>query len=269
VDRALIIELVKQTIAELRKNAAPQRVLTLFSGASTGFVAGMGALKMMIAQGHPVTVVLTHSAVSIITEAQVRKAGASDIILPNQWVDAPSLAQETDLMLIPTLSINTAARLATGLMDNLVTTLVMGALLAGKPVLAVRDGADPYGRGGQVFGAKPGVATALKDKLAHNLNSLTSFGIELIDEPDFLTTVEARLLGFGAAMRVSPVGVCQQPLEPEPVFAPAPGPGTTVITVENLLGFPAGASLTIPSNARFTPLAQDMVKRLKLKVVMT
>jgi hypothetical protein len=267
VDRSLIVELVRQVVSELRKNASSQRVLTLFSGASTGFVAGMDAIKLMIEQGHQVTVVLSPSAVSIITEEHVRKAGASNIILPSQWVDAPSLAQETDLMLIPTLSINTAARLATGLMDNLITTLVMGALLAGKPVLAVRDGADPYGNGGLVFGAKDGVATALKDKLADNLNMLATFGVELIDEPDFLTTVEARLLGFDPVLQGRMAGTPSISPEPEPLLIPAQPSGVPFITVDSLLGLPAGASVSVPANARFTPLAQDTIKRLKLNVV--
>ena len=235
MDRLLIAEIVKQVIAELRVNTPAQRVLTMFSGASTGFVAGMEAIKSMTAQGHRVTVVFTPSAVNIITEEQARKAGATDIVLPNQWVDAPSLAQNSDLVLVPTLSINTAARLALGLMDNLITTLVMGALLAGKPVVAIRDGADPYGSGGQIFGATDGVATNLKNKMAQNLSSLTTLGIQLIDEPDFLATVEARLIGFNFDAKHTASSRHQRGHTPLPVSLPAQSGGTPFITQNDLL----------------------------------
>lgn len=267
MDKQFIAEIVKQVIAQLRRSVPPQHVLTLFSGASTGFVAGMEAIKRMTGQGHRVTVVFTPSAVNIITEEHARNAGATEIIMPDQWVDAPSLAQGNDLVLVPTLSINTTARLALGLMDNLITTLIMGSLLAGKPVIAIRDGADPYGKGGEIFNAQDGVATILKDKMKHNLESLATFGIELVDEPDFLAAVEARLIGvhLGATPPIpAPIEATQPAL---PVSLPAPNGGTAFITQNDLLTLPAGSSISVPPGARFTPLAQDTIKRLGLNVV--
>lgn len=267
MDKLLIAEIVKQVIAELRANAPAQRVLILFSGASTGFVAGMEAIKSMTAQGHRVTVIFTPSAVNIITPEHARKAGATDIVLPDQWVDAPSLTHNSDLVLVPTLSMNTAARLALGLMDNLITTLVMGALLAGKPVVVIRDGADPYGSGGQIFGATDGVASNLKDKMAQNLASLTTFGIQLVDEPDFLATVEAQLLGLNFDTKRTMTSRHQPANIQTPVSIPAQSGGTSFITQNDLLTLAPGSSITVPPEARFTPLAQDTVQRLRLNVV--
>jgi hypothetical protein len=152
-------------------------------------------------------------------------------------------------------------------MDNLITTLVMGALLAGKPVVAIRDGADPYGSAGQVFGTTDGVAINLKNKMTQNLDALTSFGIDLVDEPDFLAAVEARLIGFNF-MADQTVLLSQSPArKPLPVFIPAPSGGTPYITQNDLLTLAPGSSIIVPPEARFTPLAQDTVKRLRLNVV--
>ena len=269
MDKLIIAEIVKQVIAQLRQNAPSQHVLTLFSGASTGFVVGMEAIKRMTRQGHHVTVVFTPSAVNIITEEHARNAGATEIIMPDQWVDAPGLTWNTDLVLVPTLSINTTARLALGLMDNLITTLVMGALLGGKPVIAIRDGADPYGKGGEIFNAQAGVATVLKDKMKHNLESLATFGIELVDEPDFLTAVEARLLGVQLETQQPALAAAepQSSQQPLPVSIPAPSSGTPFVTQNDLATLAPGSSITVPPGARFTPLARDTIRQLRLNVV--
>lgn len=265
VDRARLIEIVKQVIAELRAKAPAQNVLMLFSGASTGFVAGMETIKLLAGRGHELTVVFTPSAVNIITPEQAQRAGAKNIILPNTWLDAPGVARQTDLVLVPTLSMNTAARLAQGLMDTLISTLVLGSLLAGKRVIAIRDGADPYGNGGRVFGAQPGVATPLKDTMAKNLDTLATFGIELVGEPDFLATVEARLLGL--SVQSTPPDSPQTMAVSSPVIPLVSSGGTPIITHSDLLTLPACASISVPPGARFTPLARETANRLKLKIV--
>jgi hypothetical protein len=79
---------------------------------------------------------LTSSAAAILGEGKIREVGANQVILPGVFADAPALVKAHDLVLIPTLSMNLAAKLALGQFDSLLTTLALGALLAGKPVVA-------------------------------------------------------------------------------------------------------------------------------------
>lgn len=258
-DDALIDKIVARVLALIsgeRVVIAPRHVLMLFSGASTGFVVGMEAIRRLSRSEHSLTVVLSPSAAQIITEAHVRKAGASAIIGPGQWADAPSLVREADLVLMPTLSMSTAARLALGLMDSLVATLALGALLAGKPVVAIRDGAEPGGRGGEIFGAVAGAAGPLHARLEANLAALASFGVELVREPDFLSTVERRLLGVGARSAA--------PLAPAPANVAAPH--AAFITESDLLGLAPGSTLRLAPGSRLTPQAQDTAVRLLLRL---
>jgi hypothetical protein len=97
-------------------------------------------------------------------------------------VNTPGLVRETDLVLVPTLSMNTAARLALGLMDSLFSTLVLGALLDNKPVIAVCDGADPYGNGGLIFSDTYTGSPALRQRMAGHLGTLIEYGIDLVRE---------------------------------------------------------------------------------------
>lgn len=262
MNQAELVEIVTKVIAALRAAAPKKRVLVLFCGAGAGFVSGIDAIKSMIADGHEVTVVLSPSAQHILGEDNVRKSGATQVILPDTWANAPALVSGADLVLVPTLSMNTAAHLALGMMDSLLNTLILGALLAGKPVVAVRDSADPLLNGGKVFGAKPGVAMALRNKFSTNLNVLADYGIELVTEPDFWLVVQRYLLGIGPATQT------QAELSHAVTLAsPVGSLAGAFVTQADLLGFPNGAVVRLAAGSKLTPLARDTAARLKLTLL--
>jgi hypothetical protein len=261
LDQAQIDEIVSRVIAVVAERmittAAPRRVLMLFSGAGSGYVAGMQAVRLLSAAGHPLTVALSPSARYVITEARVRQAGAEKVI-GEAWVDSPALVGESDLVLIPTLSMNTAAHLALGMMDSLISTLTLGALLAGKPVLAVCDGANPYGNGGKVFGGDGAAAPALRTRMADHLSALMDFGVELVNEGDFLLRLGMRLQPALAA----PLPAVSTPARPQSRALPA-----TVVTAAELQGLAYGAAVNLPAGARLTPLAHEKAHSLGLRLV--
>ncbi len=113
MEQALIEEIVAKVVALVRAKmiagVPKKRVLMLFSGASTGYVVGMDTIRMLTQANHDLTVFMTASAVHVVGEENVLQAGAKEIITPKQWVNTPGLVRETDLVLVPTLSMNTAA----------------------------------------------------------------------------------------------------------------------------------------------------------------
>ena len=257
MDTVLIAQIVAQVLAILNANGhgpAGRRVLVIFSGASCGQQVGLAAIRHLADGGHHVTVVFTPAGNNMIGEDRVRSAGAQQVIVPGVWVDAPGLVHDTDVVLLPTLSMNFAAHLAMGLLDSAPATLVLGALLAGKPVAAVRDGADPNGAGGRVFG--PGnSAPALRAHLANNLKTLASYGMDLLGEADFLSGV-ARLLAD------SPVLAAAPELSSNGRHVTAP-----LITQADLAGLPEGAVLRVTTGSRLTPLARDTATTLGIELV--
>jgi len=256
VDEALIAQIVARVLAALLNGeqvGPPSRqVLMLFSGATCGIETGLKAIGWLAQRGHNVTVVLSPAAATLTGEERVRAAGAQDIILPGVWADAPGLVRQADLVLLPTLSMNLASRLALGLLDTLVSTLVTGALLAGKPVIALRDGADPDGAGGRVFGAN-GAAPALRARLRGNLKTLATYGMELVSQDEFLGVVERHLA---------------DPHKERPARAqPENKNKATVITQADLASIEPGGVFHAPAGSRLTPLARDTVTRLGIQIV--
>lgn len=262
MEQALIDKIVARVAALVRAQMIAdlprQRVLMLFSGASTGYVVGMETIEMLAAAKHDLTVFMTASAVHVIGEENIRKAGAAEIIGPKQWVNTPGLVRETDLVLVPTLSMNTAARLALGLMDSLFSTLVLGALLDDKPVIAVSDGADPFGNGGLVFSDSHDGAPALRSQLAGNLDKLAQFGVNLVAEEAFVGSVIGQMrMGTNQVAAASP---------PPRIHDSANG-ASSILTAADLYAYQPGTTLHIPANTRLTPLAQDHAIKQNLKLV--
>ena len=183
----------------------------------------------------------------------------------------PAWSSTTDLVLIPTMSMNLSARLALGLMDSLITTLALGSLLAGKTVVAIKDGADPNGNAGLVFGATETMAPVLRTTLAGHLTTLASYGIELVDERDFLFTVERRLLVKAGAPQVIQANWAGPQQSQKDLPATAVGPSrlkTTFVTTGDLQALPVGATLRLATGSRLTPQAHDAARRLNLQLVL-
>lgn len=263
IDQALIDQIVARVVALVRARMiadAPQRqIAMLFSGASTGYVVGMEALRLLTGAQHKVTVGMTASALHVIGEDKVRQAGAADIIGPDRWVNAPGIVWATDVILLPTLSMNTAAHLALGLMDSLFSTLVLGALLAGKPVIAVRDGADPDGNGGLVFSKTRSGAPALRRTMTGHLATLQEYGVQLVSEAEFVPAVVRQVRGDEAATAPPAIGL--------PVLSLSRNGHNLVITDGELAAVAPGTMLRLPAGTRLTPLAHETAGRRGLRLV--
>lgn len=262
-----IVGRVIERLAERRIASAPScRVLMLFSGASTGYVAGLKAIRMLSGAGHPLHVVLSASALHVIGEDNLRKAGAAKLSSPDVWLDAPKTIRESDVVLVPTLSMNTAAHLALGLMDSLLTTLILGARLAGKPVVAVADGADPNGNGGRVFSADNAGAPVLRAALAEHLTTLKSFGIQLVGDDQFLWAT-AQAVGSAALAKADPeVSDAKSTSSIAQPLAVATLHLSGLVTASDLSGLTRGAAVRLAAGARLTPLAQEVLERQRARV---
>lgn len=262
MDQAWIDEIVVKVVALIRAKmitAVPhKRVLMLFSGASTGYVVGMETIRMLTQAKHELTVFMTASAIHVVGEENVRQAGAAQIIGPKQWVNTPGLVRESDLVLVPTLSMNTAARLALGLMDSLFSTLVLGALLADKPVIAVCDGADPNGNGGLIFSDTNDGSPALRAKMTQNLSTLIEYGVNLVSEEKFISTV---LQQFQAGAKKP------RPVSPLTMHHLIENGRSSILTAADLSSYQPGTVLHLPGSTRLTPLAKDSARTRNLKLI--
>lgn len=261
MDEALVDKVVARILAKI--NGEPidtgrRCVVVVFSGAVSGFAAGREAVARLVRSKHELTVLLTPSARQIFGEGPLRQAGAAAIVDLAPWTDVSDYTRRADLVLVPTLTMNFAARLALGLMDAPATTLVLGARLAGKSVLAIRDGADPAGKRGEALGAVPEGSPVLWRLLEQRLATLQSFGIELTAKDDFLLALERRLIA-------APGTVARIAATPS-AAAPSEGPRPSIVTAGEILEQLPGARFVVGRGRRLTPQARDTAARLGLEI---
>lgn len=225
------------------------KVLTVLTGGTTGLETVMTELNALQANAELI-VALSPAAEKIIRPAFIREKLGDDVaLITTQSPYKGDLLQAVELVLVPVLTQNTAAKLALTIADTFVTTAILQALLRGKPVLAVPDAADPnHAQHGEVRTGKP--APALFKALQDNLKKLEAFGV---------TFVSSRQLAAEAGKRIGR----PQDAEAAPVLA------HKVIDAEAVrMAAKRGATtLTIRNGSIITPLARDIARECNIRLI--
>ncbi|SDE69326.1 flavoprotein [Sporomusa acidovorans] len=162
------------------QTAAPlYTALAIFTGGSIGLETSLEELKALQAIGTKLTVVLSQAAETIVGENWIKEKLGSDIpIITSQSPYPGKYLRAADIVLVPVLTQNTAAKLAHTLSDTMACTLIIQALMLGKPVLAAANAADPQD-GWRVQKEMTKTPPALREALQNNLKKIAAFGIEL------------------------------------------------------------------------------------------
>jgi hypothetical protein len=172
---AIVAEVVK--VLSLRR----KRVLALFCGGSIGAVEGRAELKKLQDAGYRIQAVLTPSAERVLGKDWLRRElGDIEIVTEADGKAPGTLLRESALTVVPVLTLNTAAKVACGIADTLVATVIMDSLLMGRPVFAAKDACDPANPVRARLGMDR-AAPAHRAMLEGNLERLAGFGVRLLD----------------------------------------------------------------------------------------
>jgi hypothetical protein len=186
-------QLVKVVTAEVLRQIAdlPQaqklpavkssvRAIAIFTGGMMGLEESLSEMKHLQALGFEFSVVLSRAAETVIGMDRIKtQLGSTILFIDSACSQIGKLLQETDLVLVPVLTRNTAAKLAYTIADTFVTTLVMQALLMGKPVIAALNAAEPQANlRVRSDGRKSPVG--LLQSLRGNLDKLKVHGMQLV-----------------------------------------------------------------------------------------
>lgn len=244
-----IVEEVLERLSQRMKNA-----LIVFTGASIGFKEVMPQLLALMEDGWHFRVVLSNSAEYILTPQLVKKLlGIDNVYLERETKALAPLYKDVSLIIIPTLTFNSAVKIALGVADTLPTNLAAHGLMEGIPVVAVKNACDLRNGTRLKIGADK-TPEAYLARMDQCLSSLESYGIELVEAEALYRRIEDRFGRFSAVSdKEKSKEVCR--LNKKVLSR------TDVIDAKN-----ADAVLLIPANAIVTTLAADTAKELGVKI---
>ena len=184
-----IVEKVVEKIINISK-----RGLILFTGATIGYSQSIESINKLKRDGWEFDVVMSKSAQEVITVDSVKKAiGVSNIITNENGSVIKELLQRNNVIVIPTLTINSAAKIANCISDTLVTNIVSKALMSGKPIVASINGCCPDNKERrEIYGDN--LSDFHKKRLSNNLEILRSYNIKLSSSEKLYKNVNKILL---------------------------------------------------------------------------
>jgi len=253
--RRLVSEQVRRALsAEGVSSSAPEpppdgpTVIAAFCGGRGGLSTALEQVRE-VAEKARVVGVLSPAAKEIVGADRLRnEAGAHEVVLPDSGVHPWDLAHRADAVVVAQLTRTTLARLALGLGESLISSMVLHALWDGKPVVVARDGVDPDLAACEESEGSPDVARELIRLYDEYLTRLAAFGCQVMPAERLSEAVRAALAGH------------------------APGPhrplrSRRVITEDDVhRASRRGESINI-AGAVVTPLARDTARDLGVPLV--
>lgn len=262
----VVQEVVKRYLARSKK------ALVLFSGALIGIQEAYDGLKALKEDGWSLTVAMSQSAREIISEKTIEeKIGPDAIYAEGNPVDYRKLVEECNYVIVPTLTINTTAKVANAINDNLLTNIIYRAMSVGKPIVAAIDGCCPDNEVRAKMGFK--VTEAYKAKLRSNLEALQSYGIVLTSAKNLSNKVNKVLAGsfhFPAVQKTEPkktAETCSCTVAAKPEKGGTVRLNKNVISRNDILLNRQYKTIIVAKRANVTALAQDEAYRYGIEIV--
>ena len=256
-----LAERVIQKLVERQK-----RALVIVTGAAIGVPAALEQLKALRSEGFTYHVLMSRSAMHVTGEKAVR-----DALEPEElWVESADQPPEKvaagfQTILVPALTVNTAAHLAGCMSDTPAAAMILSGLLKGKNVVVAVDGACPD----NPMRAKLGyhMTPALRDALHGNLEKLQAYGARLTAAEDMAKAVRKAVYSFlpAQAAKANPPAKAEQPAaQGGRVIRPAMT--GKVFSVKAVNTAPRGAVILVPKGTIVTALASDEARRLGVTI---
>lgn len=240
----LIVERVLEKLKEREKQA-----LVIFNGSSIGLKESLAQLKKLQERNWKLKVVLSKSAGHFFDIDYLKKElSLQEFCIEGKDIDLHSLYRNYFLLILPTLTKNTAAKISLGIADNLTANLVSEFIMDGLPIIAAKDACLPDTK-----------KTPLKytNMFRNYLDQLESFGMKLVKAGEIFQAVSENEPGFNHHF-------CPETVKP----APQQICTKKVVTQSDILeAIDTGRVLNVQAKAIITPLAMDTANDTDVKIV--
>lgn len=247
-----LAERVLQKLVDRQK-----RALVVVTGAAIGVPAALEGLKELRKEGFTYHVLMTRSAMYVTGEKAVRAALCPEGL----WVEEPGgfpeqVAAQYDTILVPALTVRTAAYLANCMPETPAATMIFNGLMKGKNVVIAVDGACPDNPKRKELGYR--MTPAMRDALHENLEKIQAYGGRLTSAEGMADAVRKAVYSFLPAQAAKPAAPARTE-EPAAQGGKVIRPALTgkILSVKAVNTAPRGALIVVPKGTIVTALAHD------------
>lgn len=182
----LIQKIVDEVVRRIKNQ--PKKAVVFFTGASIGFRESMDSLLKLQKDGWQLKVVLSDDGMKVLDPAAMQKELNLDVIYHSGNIKSQKeLYGSADMFVIATMSVNTAAKLAVGITDTVLLSLVNHGFMAGTPVVAAINACDPDDSQRASLGMGKS-SPKYREMLNNNIKTLRDFGMKLVSGNDLYAT---------------------------------------------------------------------------------
>lgn len=257
-----INRIVQAVLEELQKKeqAQTKKALLIYTGAAIGFDEALGSICRLRQNGYTFDVVYTRGAEKALDMEVVRAHAEPNQFLCDCGEEAPeALAAQYDLIIVPALTINTAAKVSCCIMDSPATRMISNALMRGKRVVLAVDGCCPDNPVREALGFR--IAEPMKAQMRANLEKLHAFGATLTSAAHLADKV------IGAEKKQEQAVEKQEQAEKKATVSAKVSGKRPLITRKHVDACAAGGVLTIPKNSNVTALVWDLARERGITIV--
>lgn len=269
----ILAERVVQKLLERQK-----RALVVYTGSNMGVEPGLECLRMLRQEdGFTYRVLLTRSAAKILDVSAIRS-----MLKPEEiWVEKPgdspeALTTQYDTILVPTLTVNTAAHVAACMADTPAAAIILDGLMRGKNVIVAVDGCCPDHPERVRRGFR--MTEALKGKLRENRDTLKEFGAVLTTSAQLKEAARKAIMSFvPAPMEIMPKAKTESEpkVQTERKSQMSMDAGIfraalegRVFSGKHIKSYPDRATVIVPKRTIITQLASDEARRRGIRIEM-
>ena len=241
-----------------------QSLLVLLTGGLTGSEEAAKQLKRLRDSGYRMEVIFSEAGKSVLGNRWLKENGLEDLPVVEKMADGFVALSNCNAVIVPVMTVNTASKVLNGIADNVVTTVIMHALLQGKPVIVAKDACD-VSLLAQVRNMKEPLYYAT---LAANIICLEQYGIEMIPASLLAEKVEELFSPTGIYMKAVPSGTpvgndnTAEKRETEFTFT------GKVLSAADVLLCKADV-IRVPQKTIVTPAAADKAAERKIRILVS
>jgi hypothetical protein len=190
----LLNSIVEEVLRRLQQKV--KKATVLFTGGAYGFPDALEQLKLLQADDWDLNILLSNSAEYVLTPQLIKEhLGSAKVYVEKDVMELSPFYEGVSAFIVPTLTLNTAAKIALGIADNMATNLAAHMLMSGIPVIAAKDACDMQNPVRAQLGLDK-APQAYVDKMSEHLITLESYGVRLVEAKELYEAVQRNVFTF-------------------------------------------------------------------------